>query len=173
LAILNISLPGTSGLTILAIANSEKLPTRLVFFAEPATSAAAGAFGIIPDDVTAAVLVQSLRQVAHGQRVLPLLSSDQTVPEMDAVVWENALAVLTDREREIMHLVSQGLSNKQIGRQLNISFGTIKVHLHHIYQKLEINNRTVLAGLAISHNDRSGITSQDAVSPHLPQGNGK
>jgi ATP/maltotriose-dependent transcriptional regulator MalT len=46
--------------------------------------------------------------------------------------------VLTDREHQIMRLVSEGLSNMEIGRRLNISDGTIKVHLHHIYQKLEI-----------------------------------
>jgi DNA-binding NarL/FixJ family response regulator len=65
------------------------------------------------------------------------------------------LTVLTDRERQIMALVSEGLSNKEIGRRLNIADGTIKVHLHHIYQKLEISNRTVLAAFAISHNDSS------------------
>ncbi len=59
------------------------------------------------------------------------------------------LTVLTDRERQIMRLVSEGLSNKEIGRRLNIVDGTIKVHLHHIFQKLEISNRTVLAALAI------------------------
>ena len=58
--------------------------------------------------------------------------------------------MLTDREREIMRLMSEGLSNKAIARRLNISSGTIKVHLHHMYQKLEITNRTVLAALAIS-----------------------
>jgi two-component system nitrate/nitrite response regulator NarL len=47
-----------------------------------------------------------------------------------------------------MRLVSEGLSNKEIGRRLNIVDGTIKVHLHHIFQKLEIRNRTVLAALA-------------------------
>ena len=60
--------------------------------------------------------------------------------------------MLTDREHQIMRLVSAGLSNKAIGRRLNVSEGTIKVHLHHIYQKLEISNRTVLAALAISQN---------------------
>jgi two-component system nitrate/nitrite response regulator NarL len=49
-----------------------------------------------------------------------------------------------------MRLVSEGLSNKEIGRRLNISDGTIKVHLHHVFQKLEISNRTVLAALALS-----------------------
>ncbi|OCK54949.1 hypothetical protein LMTR3_09180 [Bradyrhizobium sp. LMTR 3] len=73
-----------------------------------------------------------------------------TGKEVSGANIESPLAVLTDREREIMRLVSEGLSNKAIARQLNISQGTIKVHLHHIYQKLEINNRTVLAALAIS-----------------------
>src|SRR5215470_8564076 len=59
------------------------------------------------------------------------------------------LAMLTDREREIMALVSEGLSNKAIARQLNVSQGTVKVHLHNIFQKLEINNRTVLAAIAL------------------------
>jgi DNA-binding NarL/FixJ family response regulator len=54
-----------------------------------------------------------------------------------------------------MRLVCKGLSNKEIGRRLNISDGTIKVHLHHIYEKLEIRNRTALAALAISQNETS------------------
>ena len=62
-----------------------------------------------------------------------------------------------------MRLVSEGLSNKAIGRRLNIADGTIKVHLHNIYQKLEINNRTVLAALAISQNDRQSVAPGDQV----------
>jgi two-component system nitrate/nitrite response regulator NarL len=58
---------------------------------------------------------------------------------------ENSLTILTDREREIADLVSRGLSNKAIGRLLNITDGTAKVHLHNIFRKLEISNRTVLA----------------------------
>ena len=54
-------------------------------------------------------------------------------------------ATLTEREHQIGALVSEGLSNKQIGRRLNLSEGTIKVHLHNIYQKLTITNRTELA----------------------------
>ncbi len=52
-----------------------------------------------------------------------------------------------------MRLVSEGLSNKEIGRRLNVTDGTIKVHLHHIFQKLDISNRTSLAALAISQQD--------------------
>jgi two-component system, NarL family, nitrate/nitrite response regulator NarL len=169
IAILDISMPGLSGLEILAIANSESLRTRLVLFAasveehELVMSAAAGGYGVILKDVAPEILVQSLRQVAAGQRLLPGLSSDQAVPreQGNVAIRENVLAVLTDRERQIMRLVSEGLSNKAIGRRLNIADGTIKVHLHNIYQKLEINNRTVLAALAISQNDRQSIAPGD------------
>jgi DNA-binding NarL/FixJ family response regulator len=67
------------------------------------------------------------------------------------------LTVMTDRERQIMSLVSEGLSNKEIGRRLNIADGTIKVHLHHIFQKLEISNRTLLAALVISNNGGAAV----------------
>jgi two-component system, NarL family, nitrate/nitrite response regulator NarL len=55
--------------------------------------------------------------------------------------------VLTERECQIMHLVCEGLSNKEIGRRFNLSDGTVKVHLHHIYEKLAIHNRTAPAVL--------------------------
>jgi DNA-binding NarL/FixJ family response regulator len=154
IAILDISLPGLTGLEILTIANSESLPTRMVFFTasvedrELIVSAAAGAYGVILKDVAPEILVQSLRGIADGQRLLPL----PTVPREQGNVanTENVLTVLTERERQIMRLVSGGLSNKEIGRRLNITDGTIKQHLHHIYQKLEISNRTVLAAFVIS-----------------------
>jgi len=157
IAILDISMPGLTGLEILTIANSESLSTRLVFFAasiedrELVMLAAAGAYGIIPKDVELEILVRSLRQVADGQRLLPLPSDQAGSREQrNIAVPDNALTVLTERKRQIMRLVSKGLSNKEIGRRLNVSDGTIKQHLHHIYQKLEISNRTVLAALAIS-----------------------
>jgi two-component system nitrate/nitrite response regulator NarL len=78
IVILDISLPGLTGLEILTIANSESLSTRLVFFTasvedrELVISAAAGAYGVILKDVELEILVQALRQVADGQRLLPL-----------------------------------------------------------------------------------------------------
>jgi two-component system nitrate/nitrite response regulator NarL len=157
IAILDISMPGLTGLEILSIANAEGLSTRLVFFTAAVTdrevvmSAAAGAYGVILKHVALEVLVQSLWQVARGHR-LPLPSTYRAAshePEQRNIA-ETVLAALTERERQIMRLVSEGLSNKEIGRRLNIADGTIKVHLHHVYRKLEISNRTVLAALAIS-----------------------
>jgi two-component system nitrate/nitrite response regulator NarL len=105
---------------------------------------------VIPKSSAPERLVQSLRQIVDGWN-LPRLSSALYPPrKVKNDASEGVLEVLTDRESEIMRLVSKGLSNKEIARRLNISQGTTKVHLHHIYQKLEINNRTVLAALAIS-----------------------
>jgi two-component system, NarL family, nitrate/nitrite response regulator NarL len=99
------------------------------------------------------ILVQILRQVADGKRLLKLPSSDQVIFLEQSAIAERALTALTDRERQIMRLVCEGLSNKEIGRRLSITDGTIKVHLHHIFQKLEIGNRTALAALAVSQNE--------------------
>lgn len=157
-ALLEGALPDVTGAEILAIANAERLSTRLVFFAgliehgDLVAAIATGACSVISKHASPEMLVQYLRLVADGGTLL-LGPSPGLVPagrEGNSAIAENGLAALTDREREIMRLVSEGLSNKAVARRLNISQGTIKVHLHHIYQKLEINNRTVLAALAIS-----------------------
>ncbi|MEH2497194.1 two-component system nitrate/nitrite response regulator NarL [Bradyrhizobium sp. AZCC 1678] len=170
IAILDGSMPGVTGPEILSIKNAENPSTRFVFFTaseverEMVTVAAADGYSYISKDVAPEILVQSLRQVAGGRRLLPLPTADQAVCREQSVITENALAVLTDRERQIMRLVSEGLSNKEIGRRLNITDGTIKVHLHHIFQKLEISNRTVLAAMAISQDDGAGIVPEHESS---------
>src|SRR6202008_1430337 len=106
---------------------SENLSTRLVFLtasdedSELVMSAAADGYSVIPKDVTPEVLVQCLRHIAEGQRHLPVLPSEQAISRGQSAVTENALTTLTDRERQIMRLVSEGLSNKEIGRRLNIA----------------------------------------------------
>ena len=55
---------------------------------------------------------------------------------------------LTTRERQIALVLSEGVTNKEIAQRLRLAEGTVKVHLHHIYRKLGIANRTTLAVLA-------------------------
>jgi two-component system, NarL family, nitrate/nitrite response regulator NarL len=79
-------------------------------------------------------------------------------------ITDNSLTTLTERERQIAGLVSEGLSNKGIGRVLNITDGTMKVHLHNIFRKLEISNRTVLASFVLrslrSLGDKSALPAR-------------
>lgn len=170
IAILDGSMSGVTAPEIPSIANAENPSTRFVFFIsseaerELVMSTAADDYSIISKDVAPEILVQSLRQVAGGRRLLPLPTAVQAVFREQSAITERALAVLTDRERQIMRLVSEGLSNKEIGRRLNISDGTIKVHLHHIFQKLEISNRTVLAAMAISQDEGGSVTPEHESS---------
>jgi RNA polymerase sigma factor (sigma-70 family) len=152
IAILDGTMPDIPKQEILDIANSKNLATRLVFFTaftedpDLMILAAAGACHVLSKDAEPADLVQTLRQIADGPRP-PI---NEAVGRAQSAISNKALMALTDRERQIMRLVSEGLSNKEIGRRLNISDGTIKVHLHHVFQKLEISNRTVLAARALS-----------------------
>ena len=156
IAVLDITMPDMSGADILAAVNAEKIPTRVVFFTASVEDhdltmlAAIGAYGVVLRDQEPEVLVQTLREVAAGVRQLPFVSSEEAVSRAKQAMTEKSLVELTERERQIMLLVSEGLSNKEIARRLNVSDGTIKVHLHHIFQKLDISNRTTLAALAIS-----------------------
>jgi RNA polymerase sigma factor (sigma-70 family) len=154
IAILDISIPDLPRQEILGIATSRRLATRLVFFTafvedcDLMTLAAAGACDVISKDAEPGDLVQTLRQIADKPRVMAQ-PSNEAVSRVQSAIADRTV-ILTERERQIMRLVSEGLSNKEIGRRLNISDGTIKVHLHHVFQKLDINNRTVLAALALS-----------------------
>jgi two-component system, NarL family, nitrate/nitrite response regulator NarL len=69
---------------------------------------------------------------------------------------------LTPRELEIAHLVAGGLSNKGIARILDIEEGTIKQHLHNVFQKLEISSRVVLATMITNllHTSAHGDNTQ-------------
>ena len=75
---------------------------------------------------------KKIRQLPLAQRGMPV---DQNLP-------------LTERERQIILVLSEGITNKEIGRRLGLTEGTVKVHLHRIYRKLGIANRTALAILA-------------------------
>jgi two-component system nitrate/nitrite response regulator NarL len=149
IAVVDILMPRLSGLEILDFVNSGALPTRVIFMTgsvedrELIKAAAKGAHGVVLKEAAPEVLVDCIRQVAAGQRVLP--PTHPNGGSQRNVDGQNLLSTLTNRERQIAQLVSEGLSNKEVGRRLHISDGTIKVHLHNIYQKLAISNRTALA----------------------------
>jgi len=67
---------------------------------------------------------------------------------------------LTPREMEVLRLVARGKSNKEIGVVLNISEATVKVHMTHILEKLEVTGRTEAIGVAVSR----GLVDLEAVA---------
>ena len=75
----------------------------------------------------------------------------ETTPKL-STTHNFSLERLTAREHEIIKLMQHGLSNKAVARQMNISEGTVKAHLHNIYKKSAAPNRTALAAMVLSHN---------------------
>ncbi len=152
-ALVGDALPDLTAKEILAIAGAEKLSTRLVFFTESdaglTAAIAAGTCSAISKYAAPGTMLRSLRLMAKSGVSLQQrdLSPVENAAEDGKI--EKMLALLTDRERQIARLVSEGMSNKEIARELNVSQGTVKVHLYNIFQKLEITNRTVLATIAL------------------------
>jgi len=146
---------------LLAASKSEHWRTRLVFFSSGGpgmeTAIARGAYGVIPKEAPPELLLRFLRKAASGQRVLPCAILDTSGPTESGArcPLENQTA-LSKREREIAQLVCEGLANKQVARQLNISDGTVRIHLHRIYQKLAIESRAMLARWAFRHLSAAG-----------------
>jgi DNA-binding NarL/FixJ family response regulator len=64
----------------------------------------------------------------------------------DMLVTEEWCRVLSPREREVAALIAQGLSNKDVARKLGVSSGTVKIHVHSIFQKLGATSRYNLIG---------------------------
>ncbi|WP_426425821.1 LuxR C-terminal-related transcriptional regulator [Bradyrhizobium genosp. A] len=150
------TLPDLTVTEILAIAKAETLPTRLVFFTESESNpdltaaTAAGACSAISKSVSPDTMLRLLRLSTKRSVSPEHFALSPTGKEADGVgKIEKTLELLTHRERQIVRLVSEGMSNKEIARRLDVSPGTVKVHLYNIFQKLEITNRTVLATLAL------------------------
>ena len=161
-AVLDIAMPGMSGLDVLSAIAADAHGTKVVFLTAVATdeqilaAIARGASGILLKDAAPNDLVHCVKEVAAGR---PWLPSDVIDAALERETGRRLMGMrltemLTTREREVMLLVSEGLSNKHVGRRLNLSEGTVKMHLHNIYQKAGVANRTALTVLAIAHREQ-------------------
>ena len=76
--------------------------------------------------------------------------------------------VLSKREREVARIAADGFANKTIARKLNITEGTVKLHLHRVYQKLGIKNRHALTTLAANISYRKSVaTKHERIVPRV------
>lgn len=87
-----------------------------------------------------------LKMVLAGHVCFP----EQTVVALTETN-DNSLCQLSQRQKEVLSLLANGGTNKQIGRQLNISAGTVKVHLESIFNRLQVHNRTQAARLWLKY----------------------
>jgi RNA polymerase sigma factor (sigma-70 family) len=157
LAVLDANMPGLSGFYVLAATVSEGLSTRVVLLSESATprdvaeALRNGAWDMISKTFTACEMLDRLRRVAAGYRwsahCNPNAHSEGAVANRNGK--EAMATLLTPREREIAVLVSAGMSNKEIAQRIEVSAGTVKIHLSNIFHKLKVNNRTSLAAMAL------------------------
>ncbi|OSD82854.1 helix-turn-helix transcriptional regulator [Salmonella enterica subsp. enterica serovar Give] len=94
---------------------------------------------VVPRDSDAETFVLALNAVARGMMFLPGDWLNSTELE------SRDIKALSARQREILQMLAAGESNKQIGRALNISTGTVKAHLESLYRRLGVKNRTQAA----------------------------
>jgi DNA-binding NarL/FixJ family response regulator len=109
-----------------------------------------GASGLVLKESSPDELVECVRKVYAGEQWIDqdtVTRALQGVHERQSVRHE-AVKGLTPRELEIVRMVAQGLRNRAIGERLAISEGTVKVHLHNIYEKMGVEGRLELVLVA-------------------------
>ncbi len=123
-------------------------------------SIAAGARGYLLKDVDHRVLADSIRTVAGGgalihpqitAQLLPRIAQMASATQPQTTAPPDIATLLTPREREILRLLAQGLTNQEIGEHLALSIGTVKNHLSVIFAKLAVRDRTQAALWAREH----------------------
>lgn len=151
IVVLDLSLPKKSGLSLLAEMKNEALATRaVVFTASPSREIVdairLGVQGVVTKDMPLKLLVRCIREVHNGGR---WLEKSVAAGALNLLIKQESRggelrSMLTPREVMVARMVSEGLPNKRIATRLSISEGTAKLHLHRIYQKLQLSGRMEL-----------------------------
>jgi len=150
--LLDLRMPKKDGITVLKDMKQEGLTTRVVLLAasvddeEVLEAARLGVRGMVLKEMAPRLLVQCLRKVHAGGLWLERNSAArafETLLRREAGAREIS-KLLTPREIEIARLAALGQGNKVIGEGMAISEGTVKTHLHHIYEKLRVQSRAEL-----------------------------
>ena len=111
----------------------------------------AGATSYLLKDVAAADLVRAIRSARAGQAQLHPEVARRLMQQVTTPRKVDAAAQLTDREREVLKLLAEGRSNKEIARSLVVSERTVKGHVSNILGKLGLQDRTQAALYAVRH----------------------
>ena len=132
-------------------------PQDIVEFVE------AGCAGFLLKDATVEDFLATIRSVARGVRVLPPILAGtifshvaRNATRRDPAAVREAVT-MTPREREVVALIGEGLSNKEIAERMSIALHTVKSHVHNVLEKLALRTRLQVA--AYAHRDREGLSA--------------
>jgi len=156
--LLDLNMPGMDGIQTLKALRDSGYAGRIVMFTvsdhedDLVAALRGGADGYLLKDMEPEEMVRQLRQAALGRMVVSesltallaeALRNQRTAPATPDI------HSLTQREREILRELASGLSNKLIARKLDISEGTVKVHVKHLLKKLNLRSRVEAAVWAV------------------------
>jgi len=162
--ILDISLPKMSGIEIAGILTKDYPQIRIIVFSSYTDeetifkSIRAGAKGFLPKDSMREDLVEAIKKVNQGFEYLSdkipntiLMDYIKKSGNQEEKFNNSKLSSLTKREREILKLIADGMSYKEIGNELFISVRTVETHKNNILQKLELKSTIDLVKFAIKN----------------------
>jgi two-component system NarL family response regulator len=147
-AVIDLRMPAMNGIETLTAIRMADPQARLVILTSFASdediyrALRAGARGYLVKDAPAEELVKCLRTVHEGGTFIPPAIASKLAERVGT-------AELTAREREVLALVAKGKANREIGSELDVTEGTIKVHVNNILNKLGVASRTEAVNLAV------------------------
>ncbi|MFT6029761.1 MAG: two-component system nitrate/nitrite response regulator NarL [Oleiphilaceae bacterium] len=153
LIVLDLNMQGMDGLETLRAMRNADVSSRIIMltvsdsYEDVVCAITYGADGYLLKDMDPEKILEKLKDAALGKMVI----SEKLIHVLASAIRggsdkkSNVLAKLTSREHEILKLIAKGMSNKLIARELDISDGTVKVHVKHVLKKLELNSRVEAA----------------------------
>lgn len=146
--LMDLQLPGMSGIGATTALRAHDPAARVLIFStfarddEIQAALDAGALGYLQKSASRAELLEALHAVGQNRRSLPL----ELTKRLNALRLGPAI---TPREREILAFIAAGRANKEIAATLNVSEDTVKRHVSHILEKLDVNDRAQATAEAI------------------------
>ncbi|WP_066015096.1 two-component system response regulator NarL [Endozoicomonas atrinae] len=159
LILLDLNMKGMDGLETLKAMRAADVDSKVIVLTvsehreDVAAMFRAGADGYLLKDMEPEDLLLQIGDAARGKLVvddrLAEVLASLLRPEQEQ---EDRLDLLTFKEREVLHLIAEGMANKMIGRKLSISEGTVKVHVKRLLKKLGVRSRVEAAVWVLKNN---------------------